>query len=487
MLSHINGRAVMGETGKAIYLIDNGAKRPFPDFDTFERMKFTGSQVKHLKDAVLEKIPVGQVLPSLMNVNSSMLAKLQSQSSSSSSSSSVSSTNQVVFTYTGESEGPPKAMMSYGLTDTTDSVLLQNLTNYREKIEKSGVACWGDDYTGSRDDFLRDRFKSILGSTPVLVYPLCLRLFQLGNSFGYFINDVACADMSGAHFIGVGRHFSLIEPEQLATNAENHFAFFKALPDQIIHPNPVLNPGMVKLNMKKYCPCLQYCWENGYAPWLNRTHLVRRYLLPAIDAYLTAANALSVGTLVSNATDLSTESSTAFLPLIPHVAIQYRCGDNIGFGKTRYGLLPFYAITARIPKWARYIYVMADSPTRQKHHVYSGRCGIILQALFEYLRKHFPLAVIVMKRGGDQFLDVARLAYANITVCSASTFCLWSALANNGAAYFPLTPLVGWSGWNETAKYLGPNFHWIREVEIIKEFKQFKPWNSIINVLEGTS
>ena len=51
------------------------------------------------------------------------------------------------------------------------------------------------------------------------------------------------------------------------------------------------------------------------------------------------------------------------LPLIPNVTIQYRCGDNIGFGKTRYGLLPFstYTNSNRINKvTARYIYVIAD-------------------------------------------------------------------------------------------------------------------------------
>ena len=64
--------------------------------------------------------------------------------------------------------------------------------------------------------------------------------------------------------------------------------------------------------------------------------------------------------------------------------------------------------------------------------------------------------------GGDQFLDYARLAYSNVTICSSSTFCLWPALANNGDVYFPLTALVANSGSNATAKDLGPRFHWIR-------------------------
>ena len=69
------------------------------------------------------------------------------------------------------------------------------------------------------------------------------------------------------------------------------------------------------------------------------------------------------------------------LPLVPAVTIQYRCGDNIGFGKTRYGLLPFRAFTSRIPADARLIYVIADSPTRSIYHAYSNRCSVILSHL----------------------------------------------------------------------------------------------------------
>lgn len=53
-----------------------------------------------------------------------------------------------------------------------------------------------------------------------------------------------------------------------------------------------------------------------------------------------------------------------------------------------------------------------------------------------------------------------------------------------GNAYFPLTPLIAKSDSNETAKNLGPHFHWITETPMIKEFKQFRPWSNIMAVLE---
>ena len=82
--------------------------------------------------------------------------------------------------------------------------------------------------------------------------------------------------------------------------------------------------------------------------------IVGESLLPAIEAYLKVAN-ISRGTILSNESDLCTipinslASSLTIsihdiplnapqLPLIPDVAVQYRCGDNIGFGKTRYGV-----------------------------------------------------------------------------------------------------------------------------------------------------
>ena len=61
--------------------------------------------------------------------------------------------------------------------------------------------------------------------------------------------------------------------------------------------------------------------------------------------------------------------------------------------------MPFGAIIARIPLWARTIYVMADSPSRQQYHPFSSRCGVILKGLFDALKNAFPTAIIVVKRG----------------------------------------------------------------------------------------
>ena len=222
---------------------------------------------------------------------------------------------------------PHKDALSPSLATLLQQQTEQYLTSVRWKLDSNTSAfkpiqCWGDDYTGSRDDFLNDRHKEVLGteataiaaaaaaatnaagsatislSSSVLVYPMCFRLFQLGNTLGYYFNDLACADASGAHFLGVSRSFSLIQPEALASPVARHLTFFEALPYQLVHARP-LPPVEAKKKMRAECRCLQYCWENTQAPWIPRPALIRTVLLPAIDAYLAVAN-ISRGTILNN-------------------------------------------------------------------------------------------------------------------------------------------------------------------------------------------
>lgn len=433
----------------------------------------------------------------------------------------------------------------------------------------------------------------------VMVYPMCLRSFQLGNTLGYYFNDIACSDAVGSHFISTSKHFDINESAQSHKNTSqlsaNPYAFFQYLPDIIVHDNPN-SPSTAKPLMKSKCDCLQYCWENAKAPWIERTSLISAYLRHAINGYVkdmiiatsphltfhemsllssiktrltkieidkidvskqqqpeqlqfyssgndkatgrgTAENSLSylvnkyLFTQLNNETDmivLPVKSAVSFdrdrdrhrstlnlthvdyllhqpahndesqnyvnhapqlhLPLVPNVTIQYRCGDNIGFGKTRYGLLPYRVYKQIIHTVQAFdlIYIIADSPTRNAQHVYSNRCTAILEHLVSYLHKSFPSSVIVMKRGGDMFLDYARLAYSDITICSASTFCIWPALANShGQVHYPLTPLIAKADNNQLAPNFSSRFHWIDQVDMIKEFRQFQPWYKMFDVLEA--
>eukprot|EP01033_Poteriospumella_lacustris_P004533 gene4533-3240_t len=138
--------------------------------------------------------------------------------------------------------------------------------------------------------------------------------------------------------------------------------------------------------------------------------------------------------------------------------MQYRCGDNIGFNY-QYGILPFTVIDDRIPTDAKYIYVLSDHPSRAVHSPYTSRCKLILEKLFEYIKEKRPSATVVVKRGGDLFLDFARFAKAKVTICSANS--------------------------SDLAPNFGPHFNWIVSPTIISNMKGLRPWTQIIDVLEG--
>ena len=140
----------------------------------------------------------------------------------------------------------------------------------------------------------------------------------------------------------------------------------------------------------------RYCWQDANAPWIKSIPSIRSYIRTAVDAYYSHVKVnhteLSPETDISNVNVMMMTS----LPIIPDVAIQYRCGDNIAFSYM-YGVLPFTAFTSRIPRDARHIYVLSDHPTRASHSPYSGRCQLVLSGLFEFLTQRFPNATVVVK------------------------------------------------------------------------------------------
>lgn len=256
-----------------------------------------------------------------------------------------------------------------------------------------------------------------------------------------------------------------------------------ALPSIIVNEHPLDKASAIN-KLHHECKCTRYCWEHGNAPWVNRTAVIGQYIRNAVTAYLENIDTRA-GTVVDSEVDYTNAPPGTVLPLVPDVALQYRCGDNIGFSYM-YGILPFTAYDNIIPAGVKYIYVLSDHPSRAVHSPYSGRCSLILQKLLEYLQARHPNAIILVKRGGDLFLDYVRLSKANVTICSASSFCLWPAIANNKAqVYFPLTQLAAGADSIELAPNFGSHFHWIEKPGIISNFKNVKPWTAIIDILTG--
>merc|ERR1711991_256701 len=135
-------------------------------------------------------------------------------------------------------------------------------------------------------------------------------------------------------------------------------------------------------------------------------------------------------------TDFSDHAEHAILPLVPTVAIHYRCGDNfVG----HYGFLPFRVISSIINEYQEShsgngtIFVLAEKRDRKtigkkKHH--ASLCDRIFSALYVHLKSAHPNFSVVIRRGDDMFTDMYRLVHAPLLICSVSTFCLWPAISN---------------------------------------------------------
>ena len=369
--------------------------------------------------------------------------------------------------------------------DSDEKKIYEDLKAIQKNInEKMPAFCYTGN-SGTRQAFVSQAYKEYVGSYNVLIYPFCLITKELGNRLGNYFQEVACAEASGLHFIAVHPQWDLtgsFHGNSTNTTDHNKVAFLKALPDIIVHKQP-LDASQARDKIKHACHCTRYCWQHVNAPWVNRTAILGQYLQNAMTAYTEALLPAQRITTVDPEVDFSNAKPNEVLPVVPNVALQYRCGDNIGFSYM-YGILPFTAFVGRIPANAKYIYVLSDHPSRAVHSPYTNRCHLILQNLFEFLKEKYPAATVVVKRGGDLFLDYVRLGTANTTICSASSYCFWPAVSNPGTSYFPLTNLIAGADSMELAPSFGPRFHWMDE-KIISNFKMVKPWTKIIDVLTG--
>jgi hypothetical protein len=58
------GKVIKGNRN-ALFLVENGARRQFPDFFTFDKMGFNSTSVMKIKDDILTLIPLGPMIKAL--------------------------------------------------------------------------------------------------------------------------------------------------------------------------------------------------------------------------------------------------------------------------------------------------------------------------------------------------------------------------------------------------------------------------------------
>lgn len=298
---------------------------------------------------------------------------------------------------------------------------------------------------------------------PIMIATPCLGSDSLGNNLGAYFENLLCAKTMGLHFVGASQIWEPHANDQASP-------FLQQMPSQFFNNKSVSSLNEVQGTIRNICRCPGSCHERKYALWTKNVDFLQPILWKAIDSHLSTLNADQNATIVS-ISDLSTVDANTVLPLIPEIAIHYRCGDNfIG----HYGFLPFKAFLKFIPSTAKTIYVLAENrerKTKQKRHL-AQKCDAVFPGMLQYLKRNFPDAVVVIRRGDDLYTDIARLAKAKVTICSVSTFCLWPAIMNRNKAYFPVSKLIV---GGDSSIDLG--FEWITSPPILlgKNYEQLTP------------
>ena len=290
----------------------------------------------------------------------------------------------------------------------------------------------GDQLTPASSIFLRGFWKPIIGDLPILVLPHAFDTNRLGNFLGNVFDSLSCAKIAGLHYIGIRVNY--------VGHQNSPESFFDALPLIYLNPNPSPPEKAIEL-VKKHCPCDRYCWwvTDLWLPMIRSVVRKGLYLhLSMRDEY--GATPEFKRLHIQEHDIISKVAKGQALPFYPDVAIHYRFSDNVFGGM---GLLSIGTLIDRIPSHAKYIYVFTDSPQRLPNTPFARTCTDVLQGIFDDLQRAFPNAIIVLKRGGNEVTIWAQFAFANITICSPSTYCLWPAIAREGVTYMAATAYVG--------------------------------------------
>jgi hypothetical protein len=335
----------------------------------------------------------------------------------------------------------------------------------------------GDQVTSAQAIYKKKFWEPYIQNLPILVLVMDWHTNRLGNFLGTYFDSIACAEVTGMHYVGVRK--------KLVGHEDNHEEkFWQALPELIVHNNPVTPEEALKL-IDQRCSCDRYCWTAD-DPW--------RFILPNISRIMEHGLQLHLsmtakhqdvmirdsGFHLNPKIDLTNSLPGTVLPLIPDVAIHYRCSDNLYGGM---GLIAFGQLIRLIPTESKYIYVFTEYARRLENTPLESAAPTILKALHSDLRSHFPSATVVIKKGGNEFTIWAQFAFANVTICSPSTYCLWPAMARKGATYMPATAYISAKRGSQTGHFdMGPNWHWIPPM-LYNNFTKTTPVADILNTI----
>ena len=364
----------------------------------------------------------------------------------------------------------------YTLADV-DLTFLHKLQHNINNNSTLKVSDAGDQLTTASSIFLRGFWKPIIGDLPILILGHSYHTDRLGNFMGTFFDALACARIAGLHYIGIKVNY-------VGHQKDKRELFFDALPIIYENPNPSA-PQLAAELVKKRCNCDRYCWWRT-DPWEYQLPMISSIVRKGLYLHLSMRDEYGAtpdfkGLQLLEKDIVANMTKIKELPFYPDVAIHYRFSDNVFGGM---GLLSIGTLIDRIPRDAKYIYLFTDSPGRLQRTPYAESCTTVLQGIFDDLQHAFPDATVVIKRGGNEITIWCQFAFANITICSPSTFCLWPSLAREGLTYMAATDYVG--AYRGSAKGhipLHKNWFWIQKPNIYNNFTKTSTAQDILDTI----
>lgn len=365
----------------------------------------------------------------------------------------------------------------------------------------------------SYDKFYSNKYSHYVDNDtiPVLIHIINIGKYGFGNSYGFYLEAMSCAEELGAHFIGVwhSEYFPSVNSS------------LSKLPTLKFNPKAITRQEIMNINIEERC-AKDFPWEVVKNSWLKHQSNIEYTLRPILQYFINSTylsssefeiidkvlipvnrsdvNEISLKYELSNIPkipsdiikyidknpnlkyDLASNNiernynnvSITTIPLIPDALIQLRCDDVIGFGiGDKYGFLNFNVYQMIIPKSVKSIYILTyQSKHRDSYHI--RMCQDLVIALVLFLSIHYPpeSTVIAVFRGGNPFDSLTQIALSSgIIICSTSTFCWWPALLNsqrNSRIYVPLT----WLFVNTKPIYFKDNWNWISYPQV----HQFGPF-----------
>jgi hypothetical protein len=210
---------------------------------------------------------------------------------------------------------------------------------------------------------------------PVLIYSPCMSTYNLGNTLGNYLNEIACAIASEISLVigteiwdypdlpleykGPNTNAARKGPDttvaiKLKPKNEKYFHFFRALPvlfnwykvdinktgnSEIGRSSTATYSGsnvsateratadtLAISRVTRHCPCSQYCWSDETAPMWKHISAIKNIIKVALDEHMEANKPQNRTGTILNAYDLTSVSSDTILPIVPDAAVHYRYG-----------------------------------------------------------------------------------------------------------------------------------------------------------------